>query len=190
MLMRIGITGTPGSGKSTLAKELAKKLKGNVLEINDVLEETKAFRLDKNTNEKVAKLAKLQKEIIRRLKNTKNTTIVVGHLLQEMHLPLDMVIVKRINLNTLFLRLKSRGYPKWKISENIIAEGMDYCGEKAAKVYGNTYEIESEKEKKAIIEGIGNMHMGKKISLNSLRKQKDKTKEMLSFISRNKKLGI
>ncbi|MGC8538986.1 MAG: hypothetical protein ACP5MK_03920, partial [Candidatus Micrarchaeia archaeon] len=91
----------------------------------------------------------------------------------------------------LLSRLEARNYPKWKISENIVAEGLDYCGEKASSVYKNVYEVESEKEKSSLIKGFAELDKkGKSAMLAPLKKKKDKTNELLSFIKSNKDLNL
>jgi broad-specificity NMP kinase len=55
----------------------------------------------------------------------------VGHLVPEIKIKYDMIIVLRIGLKLLVERLEERGYQKEKIRENIVSESIDYCGIKS-----------------------------------------------------------
>ena len=62
--------------------------------------------------------------------------IVEGHLACEMRLPADHVIILRTNPKILEKRMEKRGYSKLKIEENLMAEMLDYCSQRAQNEYG------------------------------------------------------
>ncbi len=80
--------------------------------------------------------------------------MVVGHLLQELLINLDMVIVIRSRLKELIARLESRGYNKEKIRENIVSEAIDYCFVGAKERWEQTYSVMDEQEKEYVISYI------------------------------------
>ncbi len=64
----------------------------------------------------------------RALERKKQQNVVVeGHLVCELKLKVDRVVVLRTNPRVLEKRLKKRGYAKEKIEENVLAEMLDYC---------------------------------------------------------------
>ncbi len=115
--MRIGITGVPGSGKTTLAKDLAKLYHLPYISINDVVKKH-------NLGEEVD-INKLDK-IIRRIVKDMNGFVIEGHLLVEIDINLDILILLRASYRALLRRYRKRKYPDWKIWENIAAEILDY----------------------------------------------------------------
>ena len=181
----IGVTGTPGVGKSYFAKKLAKKTKWVVIEINDVVKSRKTFSEVDENGALIADITALNKAVKKEINNIKgNGVIIVGHLLQELNIKLDAVVVLRKDIPTLKSRLEKRGYPKNKIRENLISEALDYCGLNAAKKYKRVSEAETDKEIDALIKNISGGN------LNFKFKEKNKMKDMLIFINKNKDIGI
>ncbi len=130
--MRIGITGVPGTGKTTLAKEIAKLHNLNYIDINKLIEEKQLWSyIDPVDNAKIVNLAALKRE----LQNMPDNSIVESHLVCEMELPLDVVIVLRTPLKMLEYRLSKRKYDSAKIRSNIYSELLDYCTERALRRY-------------------------------------------------------
>lgn len=126
--MRIIITGSPGTGKSTLCAMLAKKLG---LDIIDLKKHILAHKLSKRGEVELKKLS----HSLRSLK-TRESFILEGHLACEILIPADIIFVLRTNPKVLERRLKKRGYSKNKISENTMAEMLDYCTQRTMLVYG------------------------------------------------------
>jgi len=116
-MMRIGLTGTPGVGKTAVASILSDRFtvikivdlaaeKGYLGPIND---EFGAKEID------IESLAStLEKEWH---EPPDNTTVIEGHL--SHYLPCDLVIVLRCAPDILRSRLNQRGYPEWKINDNV-----------------------------------------------------------------------
>ena len=181
----VGVTGTPGVGKSYFAKKLAKKTGWTVIEINDIVKGHKTFSGVDENGSMIVDIAALNKAVKKEINNIKgNGIIIVGHLLQELDIKLDAVVVLRKDIPTLKNRLEKRGYPKNKIKENLVSEALDYCGLNSAKKYKNVSEAETDKEIETLIKNIS------KGNLDFKFKGKNKMKDMLIFINKNRDMGI
>ncbi len=133
--MRLLVTGTPGVGKTTATKALAKLLHASLVDVNALVEKKKLYERKPGESEKTVKLGALKRALEKILKTGKNV-VVESHLLCEMRLPCDKIIVLRCNPLVLEKRLRTRGYPLWKIRDNVLSETLDYCLIKALKNYG------------------------------------------------------
>lgn len=144
----IVITGTPGTGKTTISERLAKKLKGSkLISANDVVKKKKLFTSYAKDGSMIVKMDKLKKEINRMVHESKAEVVIVeGHLLCDMKIDGAVAVVIREHLGTILKRLKKRGYTKQKIEDNIVSEGIDYCGIHASNYYKTVYEIELGKD--------------------------------------------
>lgn len=134
--MRIVVTGTPGVGKTTIGRVLAKRLG-----IRRVVNETE-FALsrnigkwDRNENELVVPPAKLRAELNRELSKEKDI-LVEGHMLCEIKLKVDAVVLLRLHPELLEARLSAKGYRAEKVQDNVFCEGIDYCRKHAERNYG------------------------------------------------------
>jgi len=134
--MRLLLTGTPGTGKTTTAKTLAKLLNAKLVNVNALIAKKKLFKKKRGEREKTVKLAALKRALEKILKTEKNV-IVESHLLCEMRLSCEKIIVFRCHPRELEKRLRARGYPFWKIRENVLCETLDYCLVKTLKNYGS-----------------------------------------------------
>ncbi|MEM4133967.1 MAG: AAA family ATPase [Candidatus Micrarchaeia archaeon] len=148
------LTGTPGTGKSSIANYFAKK-KWAIIDLNDLVNK-KHLWYTKEKGSKVVDIASLKRETIKEISRIKNkykiskepnnelNIIIEGHLACEITLPVDAVIVLRTRPDILIKRLIKRKYPKYKISENVQVEIIDYCTKKAEENYKcPIYEIDS-----------------------------------------------
>ena len=111
---------------------------------------------------KVVKLKELEKKTNEGLKEqvSESHLILVGHLVVELKLKPDITVALRLKLNELIKRLEQRGYPKEKIKENIVSESIDYCGIKAKEMCKETYEVETDQEKREMIDYIVSVASG------------------------------
>ena len=135
--MVIVITGTPGTGKTTIAQILAKKLKLEMIPVKKIVERNRGmYEFKKQSGEKVVDLDKLRKKLMDEIKKIKGRSIIIeNHLLCDMKLPAKWVFVLRCKPEVLEKRMERRAYSTAKIQENILAEMLDYCTQKARKNY-------------------------------------------------------
>jgi adenylate kinase len=127
--MRVIVTGTPGTGKSVVAKMLAKEAGLELIDIKEIVR--RKMRLGPSREVDLRKLA----SALRFLKRKKDY-VVEGHLACEIRLPADFVFVLRTRPDILRRRLALRRYRRQKLEENLMAEMLDYCTQRAGKVYG------------------------------------------------------
>ncbi len=126
--MILGITGVPGTGKTSLAKALAKRLSWQCLSLSNFLNELREKEYSKDWDSFLVDEKELEKKVKEKIKEMGGSVIIEGHLLADMDLDCDLVIVMRCPIDILEQRLATRGYSKRKIKENIEAELIDYCG--------------------------------------------------------------
>jgi adenylate kinase len=131
--MRLMVTGSPGVGKTTISKIIAKKF--NLQYINE-----KDFALKNSigyfNEENELELPILEFERKANLFLSKNDDVLFeGHVICEMDLNVDLVILLRVNPEDLELRLENRNYSKEKIMDNVFCEGIDYCLKKLLNNY-------------------------------------------------------
>lgn len=126
--MIIIITGVPGTGKGTISSKL--KTRGfSVISVNSLINQLHLWT-KMEMGSKVVDLKALRKElldVIRLSREFKVDTIIEGHVLCELKLPVDACIVLRTDPDILRKRLDKRGYSTSKLEENIEAEILDYC---------------------------------------------------------------
>ncbi|MDE1868798.1 MAG: AAA family ATPase [Candidatus Micrarchaeota archaeon] len=144
----MAVTGTPGSGKSRFAKRLAKGIKDSeVIELSYVVEKYKLYSSKDRYGSKIIKTEGLSNTVKRLVREEKGVAIIVGHLFPELRVMADITLVTRAGLATLAKRLEERGYQKGKISENLVSEALDYCGQNSKRFSREIYEVESDREK-------------------------------------------
>jgi adenylate kinase len=138
-LVKLSLTGTPGTGKSTVAKILASRGL-RVLELGDLAKEKKLLeRFDRKRGTHEVDVKKLDQAV--KEADAAGTTVLVGHL---SHLiSSDMVIVLRCRPSVLAGRLRSRGYPEQKVSENAEAEALDVILVESVETGREVYEIDT-----------------------------------------------
>jgi len=144
--MKLIITGSPGTGKTTVARKLAKKLKCRAVNEYDFALEKGIGKFDHEESELVVPLPLLRSELSKLLKKEKDV-VLEGHLLCEVKLPVDAVVVLRVHPEILESRLESRGYNAVKTQDNVFCEGIDYCKKHALRKYGKNKVIEVRNEK-------------------------------------------
>ncbi len=122
------ITGVPGTGKTTVARELSKRLGARMVSVSDFFQGEVSLK---------AVRAKMWWEIKR------GARVLEGHLLCEVRLPADLVVVLRTRPSVLYERLSARGYPEDKVMENVMAEALDYCLLKAEERYKHVIQVDT-----------------------------------------------
>ena len=126
--MIIIVSGTPGTGKTTLSKKLAQKLNYKYLDVAKLIKEKDLQEsYDKKRKTYIVDIKKLNKELIKIIKTSKNL-IIDSHL--SHYLPkkyIDLCIITKCNLKELEKRLKKKKCSKAKIRENLDCEIFDVC---------------------------------------------------------------
>lgn len=122
------ISGTPGTGKTTLAKFLAKRLKFKRLNLKLIIKKIPK-KYDRKKQCYAVDTKKLNKEVIKVIKQSKRKIIISSHLAH--HLPKKYVslciITKCSDLKKLKQRLQRRKYSEKKVEENLECEIFDIC---------------------------------------------------------------
>ena len=162
----IGITGTPGTGKSYFARHLARKLTENgirpvLIEINDIVESERAFTGEDEFGSKIISVRALSNAIKKRT-DIDGVIILVGHLMPETKVDLDICVVLRLGLPKLARRLERRNYPIAKIRENLISEAYDDIGTRMPKMSKEVYEADTESRRLELMAYILHAAIGKK----------------------------
>jgi len=140
----IGVTGTPGVGKSHFSAELGRRINADIIELNDMVKAQRLYSGKDKEGSLIVRISALDKALGRTLNSSRGNVIVAGHLIPELDIKFDIIIVLRYRPEKLLARLEERHYSKNKIKENIIAEALDYCGTALnTKACSEIYEIDS-----------------------------------------------
>lgn len=141
--MKIGITGTPGTGKSSVAENLSDFLDWKVIKINEILTKNDIYEgYDEKRGSYIVDQDRLD-EVLEAFM-TENC-IVEGHLAHYVS-DLDYIFVLRAKPKELKKRLKSKGWNKDKIVENVQAEILDTILQKSTERHSNVCEINTTKK--------------------------------------------
>lgn len=131
--MRIVITGSPGTGKTAIAKLLAEKMKLELITIKSVVEE----------NDLLEGIEVDIPALREKLQFLDDNYVIEGHLACELSVPADFVFVLRTDPEILRKRFEERNYPLKKTNENLMAEMLDYCTQRAEKNYETVLELDT-----------------------------------------------
>ncbi len=148
----VALSGVPSTGKTTLAKKWCLKFGWQYVSLNDVVNKNRLYtKIDLSDGAKVVDLKKLNyftNRIISKIRKKNNSAIIEGHLVCEIKLNVDKIIILRLDPNIIAKRLSKRSYSKQKINQNIESECLDYCTIIAQKNYAknNIYEIDMTKK--------------------------------------------
>ena len=188
----MAVTGTPGAGKSTFAKKLCNRLgKASIIEINDVAKMGKHFSGIDKSGAMVVKPIELSNainaEISEKLK--RESVIVVGHLVPELDINPDVVVVVKAKLKELIARLEERKYTKDKIRENVVSEAIDYCGTASAERWHKTLEVNNEEEDREVTNYIIKLASGEKPQPPKVMKNQ-RLDELLELVDDGNKYGF
>ena len=133
------VTGSVASGKTTISKKLAKKLNCKYIDVNKIIQKNKlSSSYDKKRKCKIIDTKKLNKVLIKIIKDSKTPLVIDSHL--SHYLPkkyVDLCIVTKCSLKLINKRLKKRRYNKEKIKENLECEIMDICLNEAKELKHN-----------------------------------------------------
>mgnify|MGYP001626376807 CR=1 FL=1 len=92
----IGITGSPGAGKTFFAKELSAATGLRAIELNDIVKRCKLYKGKDSDGSLIVDIKALSLKT--RELASKDSCIIVGHLLPELSIKLNLAIVLRISL--------------------------------------------------------------------------------------------
>ncbi|RLG17968.1 hypothetical protein DRN67_04690 [Candidatus Micrarchaeota archaeon] len=153
--MRLVVTGTPGVGKTSVARALGKKLRHKVVNEKQFALNKGLGKWDPDENELVIPLQRFGKALQQLLKREKNI-ILEGHLLCELKLNADFVVLIRVHPELLELRLQAKQYSEDKVQDNVFCEGIDYCKKHVARNYPaeKLVEVQSGKTIKETMQNI------------------------------------
>ena len=153
--MKIGITGSPGVGKTTITKFISEHYNLKNFNEKEFALEQGIGEFDKEENELVVPLDKLEEKLNEFLEKEENVA-VEGHLLCEIKAKFDFIVVLRCHPEILEARLEERGYKAEKIQDNVFCEGIDYCKKHASRNYSKkkVIEVETRKSIKETLETI------------------------------------
>jgi|SRR3989344_6063370 len=129
MVKIICVTGSVGTGKTRFAENLAKKKNYKYLNLTDFVKKNKLTEYyDRKRKTYDIDIKKLNKALIKYIKDSKENLIIDGHL--SHYLPkkyVDLCCVCKTDLKKLKKRLERRKYNKLKIQENLECEIFDVC---------------------------------------------------------------
>jgi len=162
--MIIAITGTPGTGKTYLSKRLSKVSGMEYFDLNKYIRDNRLYdsynKKDKTYDVDIKKLWKLNKlflkyhlknkvmnELVKKnielkkflssiSKSKKSSGIIIDSHMSH-YLKSDYCVVVKSDIKKINRRLKARGYPKKKITDNIESEIFDICLSEAKSLKRN-----------------------------------------------------
>lgn len=136
--MSIALTGTPGVGKTTVSKIL-KKRGYDILDLNRFLKEKDLLgKKDIHRDTFEVDLERMKKVFE---KENLKVDIIEGHL--SHHLSVSTAVVLRCAPPVLKERMKSKGWKKEKIEENVEAEMIDAILIQAMETSEEVFEIDT-----------------------------------------------
>jgi len=144
------VTGTPGTGKTELALEIAKLLKYEYIDVNDVVKKEKLVEsYDKERKTNVVDERMLSKALVNLIKSKKAPNLVIdshmSHCIPAKYA--DLCIVAKCDLKVLKRRLEKKGYSKDKVRENMEAEICEVCLSEAKEAGHNVLVVDTSVKK-------------------------------------------
>jgi adenylate kinase len=131
--MWIALTGTPGTGKTSVGR-LLKVRNYIIVDLNEIIRQNNfVLGRDDERDTLVADLDSLSRHLEENYGEYENV-ILEGHIAHN--LQVDVAIVLRCKPTELEKRLRDRGYPPAKISENVEAEAIDVIMIEAVEALG------------------------------------------------------
>ena len=148
----IYVTGTPGTGKTKIASILAKKFKGNYINLGKTcLEKGYVRRLNSAGKSPIVNLEKISQHVKQIISKSNNQSLILdAHFIVKLSANLKpIIIVLRCEPTELVKRLRRKGFPEKKIYENVWAEILDFCLQEAlaADNAKNVYEVDTTSRK-------------------------------------------
>lgn len=196
----IGISGTPGTGKTSVAKELSYKLQIPYLDLNSYVLENKLYiYYDRLRDSYVIDEDKIR-DRISDIYREQGPLIIASHYIEVLPKDLfELVIILRRDPNELINVLKQRGWPDYKIAENVEAELLSICTLNAVEELGEEIVVEIDATSKAVADvaneiidvlyGLKPVYHGFRIDWISTLTE-EKLDEILKYIEINRRIDI
>ena len=127
------VSGTPGTGKTTVSKNLLNYFEAKVISLNELaISENLVEKFDSKRETSIINNKKLVNFLIKLIedyeKEDPEFLIIESHfsdIVPEQYI--DFVIILRCDPDELYNRLKTRGYKREKIRENVQSEILGNC---------------------------------------------------------------
>ena len=161
----ITISGSPGTGKTATAKELCKATGFRIISLKGLVKSGKiSSGWDRKRKTRIVDEKTLERGVKKLIKPGKSYIIEGGlaHFIKG-----DICVVLRSDPNALLKRLKTRGWSKEKIAENVMAEMLDESIIEAKSIGRKIIEIDTTKAGPeaaalSIKTALNNYHLQKK----------------------------
>lgn len=127
------ITGTPGTGKTVVSQKICEVSNSRYVSLNDLaIKEDLILKFDEKRDTKVVNNNKIIERVETLIKEQINTEY--DYFIIESHFSdlvpskyIDYAVVLRCHPDNLVIRLKSKGYKKAKVMENVQSEILGNC---------------------------------------------------------------
>ncbi|MFP4423674.1 MAG: adenylate kinase family protein [Candidatus Woesearchaeota archaeon] len=141
------VTGTPCVGKTTFARKLADHLGFRYLDVGKFIRDNNLSEgYDSHLQCDIVDEEKLTDALVGSL-DAKEGIILDSHMSHLMPSSrVDLCIVLKAPLKTLKARLEARGYPSYKVRENLDAEIFDVCHVEAVEAGHKVFVLENPDE--------------------------------------------
>lgn len=131
----IAVSGSVGTGKTTIAKKLVRLYNADYINITEFVKKNKLGKYNKRYDSYEVDIKKLNKELIKIIKESKKSLVIDGHL--SHFIPrkyIDLCVICKCDIKKLKKRLEKRNYSKSKIRENLDVEIFDIPLTEAQKI--------------------------------------------------------
>ncbi len=142
------ITGTPGTGKSMVANVLASELGCSVIESSEFLRSRGAVKRDPARDTMIIEWDLALREASAAAASYVNGCAVVSTVtpllwLEAAEEEVAFIVLLRCHPKVLLERLESRGWPRGKIVENVLAEAFGSIAEELEPWWHSTFEVDT-----------------------------------------------
>lgn len=128
--MKILVTGTPGVGKTTFSKMVEKEHKIRHIDVTAYIREAQIYdEYDAKFDTYLFDVDKVREHLNATAESTGSFIIDTHSPAVAMDIRFDFIFHLKCDTGVLYQRLRSRGYPEAKVSENLDCECLDMVGE-------------------------------------------------------------
>ena len=188
------VCGVAAVGKTLFSLKLAEKLGVEFIDLPNLVKEMKLYEYyDEASREYVVDFRKVSSKLGSILKG-KKTIIASVNPFKPRGIPVRLVIVLRLRPDILMRRLIEKGYPEWKVAENMLAEIVDKPLYDTVRKFGRRKVIQidvSEKNIDELVEEFYSVYVSSNLEslnakvdwINELEKT-DTYSEILQFLAK------